>query len=172
MLTVVVAGLLATGSSCRQTRDGAGANDGGNLPMLSVIRVAQPRTQRQLLEGFWQVENNAWRWTKHDFAVVLMPPPGASQKGATLEFRFALTPGLIEREKAVTLTASVGGVALPPDTYRAAGNCVFFRDVPAAAFAAGGPVRVAFTTDKYFPAGQLESRELAVVASSIGLVSR
>jgi hypothetical protein len=140
--------------------------------MLSVIRVAQPRAQRQLLEGFWQVENNAWRWTKHDFSVVLMPPVGATQRGATLDFRFGLTDGMIERKKAVTLAASVGGVALPPDTYREPGNCVYLRDVPAAAFAEGGPVRVAFSTDKYFAAGEIEGRELGVVANSVGLVSR
>jgi hypothetical protein len=170
MLTAVVAGLLATGSSCRQTR--TTTDDAGRLPLLSVIRVAQPRAEAQLLEGFWQVENNSWRWTKHDFAVVLMPPIGAAQKGATLDFRFALTPGLIERQKAVTIAASVGGVTLPPDTYRQAGSCAYVREVPAAAFAAGGPVRVAFSADKYFAAGEIEGRELAVIASSIGLVSK
>ncbi len=170
MLLAAVAGLLATGSSCKSTGGGADSDEGG--PMQSVINVGEPRARQQIVSGFWTVENNAWRWTKRDFAVMLMPPAGAAQKGATLQFRFDLTEGLMARKKPVTISASVGSVDLPPQTYSEACHCAFVRDVPPAAFAAGGPVKVALNTDKYFPAGEIDSRELGVVASSIGLVAK
>jgi hypothetical protein len=171
MLTAITA-LLATGPSCGPKQSAAKPDGGFDLPMLATIRFGEPRASRQLLNGFWAVENNSWRWTRHHFELVLMPPPQAFQAGAALKFRFALPAGLIDRVHSVTLTASVGGVALPPQTYTEPGGCTFVREVPAAAFAGGGPVGVVFTTDKYFRPGEVEGRELAVVASDIGLIAK
>ena len=74
--------------------------------------------------------------------------------------------------KSVTLTAAVGDTALPPETYTESGNFLYKRDVPAAAFAAGTPVKVAFSTDKFLRAGEVEGRELALVVHSAGLVAK
>jgi hypothetical protein len=170
MVVAAAATLFAAGWGCKKQQEAAALND--NLPPVSAFAVAQPRAERQLLDGFWQVENNAWRWTKHNFSVLLLPPPGAAQKGATLEFRFTLPEGLIARRLAVTLSASVGTVALPPATYTAAGVYVYKADVPAEAFTGSGPVKVAFSTDRFFRAGEVESRELALVATSFALTAK
>lgn len=146
--------------------------DDDTLPLASVLAVAQPRADRQLLDGFWNVENNAWRWTKHNFSVLLMPPRGAAQKGARLEFRFGLTESVIERRKSVTLSVSVGGLPLPSETYTASGSYLYKCEVPVAAFKAGGPVKVAFTADRYLGAGEVEGRELALVAHSFALTPK
>ncbi len=172
VLTAVVAALLAAGPSCKKTNEAAQSDDSRELPLSSVVHVAEPGAQRQLLDGFWGVENNAWRWTKHRFEVALLPPAGAAQKGARLDFRFALTKGLLDRQKSVTVTAMVGSATLPPDTYTEPGNCVYIADVPASAFASGGTVRVAFVVDKYFHTGEIDSRELALIAQSVGLLPR
>jgi hypothetical protein len=167
---VAVAGLFAGGWACKKER--AAQDENPNLPPLSVIYVAQPRAARQLVSGFWSVENNGWRWVKHSFAVSLAAPPGAAQKGAVLELRFFLPDSIISRRHSVTLAASVGGMALPPETYEQAGNYIYKRDVPAAALKVGSPVQVSFNTDKYLSAGEVEGRELALVVQSVGLIAK
>jgi hypothetical protein len=139
-------------------------------PLLSALPVGQPRAERQLLDGFSYVENNAWRWTRHTFSVQLMPPPGAPQKGATLDFRFTLPDSVVDRKKSVTLSVSVGAVALSPETYTASGDYSYKVPVPATAFKVGEPVKVVFTTDKYLAAGEVDARELALVAHSFALL--
>ena len=140
-----------------------------SLPLLSAIAVGQPRAERQLLGGFWFVENNSWRWTKHSFSVRLMPPPGAAEKGATLDFRFTLPDSVIEHRKSVTLYATVGEVSLPPETYTASGDYSYSTLVPASAFKAGGAVKIAFSTNNYLAAGEVDARELALVAKTFAL---
>jgi hypothetical protein len=170
----LVAGMLVGAAGCKHRQDDADLDESADAsqPLLSAFRVAQPRAQRQLVTGFWGVENHAWRWTRHEFAVTLMPPPGASQKGATLEFRFSVPDSLIEKKQALTLTASIGGVVLLPDTYSQGGSFVYLRDVPAAALKENTPATIAFRTDKFYGAGEVDGRELALVASSFGLVSK
>jgi hypothetical protein len=162
LVAAVAVALFAAGSGCK-------SNTQANLPPLSTLSVSQPRAESQLIDGFWQVENNAWRWTRHDFSVLLMPPPGAAQNGATLEFRFTLPDVIIDKRQSLTLTATVGNVKLPPETYTASGSYVYKSDVPAAAFQAGVPVKVAFATDKYLRAGEVERRELALIANVFAL---
>src|ERR1017187_6128614 len=111
VVVAATATLFAAGWGCKKQEDTALDQ---HLPPLSAISVGQPRAERQLLDGFWYVENNAWRWTKHSFSVRLMPPPGAAQKGATLDFRFTLPDSVIDHRKSVTLYATVGDVPLPP----------------------------------------------------------
>lgn len=172
VLAALITGLLAAAPGCKQAPEPEDIEESRNLPPLSVIGVAQPRAERQLLEGFWAVENHGWRWTQHNFAVSLMAPPGASQRGATLQFHFALPAGLIARQKAITVTATIGHLTLPPQTYSTPGANTYSRDIPATAFTEGTPVRVAFATDKFFKAGEIDGRELALVSSSFGLVTK
>jgi hypothetical protein len=163
-----LAALLAGNWACRKEQ----AAPEENLPPVNVVAMSQPRLQKQLLDGFWEIENHSWRWTKHNFTVLLMPPPGAAQKGATLELDFTLPDVVISRRQSLTLSASIADVALPPETYTAAGRYSYKVDVPPAAFQYGGPVRVAFSTDKYLRAREIEGRELALVAQSVGLTAK
>ncbi len=168
MTAVLVGGVFACGWACnRESKEKE-----ENAPLLSVVAVAGPHVERQLVSGFWGVENNAWRWTKHNFVVLLVPPQGAAQKGAILELRFSLPDSVISRRQSVTLTAVVGDKALVPETYDESGNYLYKCDVPAAAFVEGTPVKVAFTTDKFLRAGEIEGRELALVVDSVGLLPK
>jgi hypothetical protein len=168
MMAALVAGVFAGGWACNRGT----TEKEENLPLSNVVAVANPHAERQLVSGFWGVENNAWRWTKHNFVVLLMPPPDAAQNGAALELRFAVMDGVIARRQSVTLTAAIGDTALPPETYTESGNYLYRRDVPAAAFATGTSVKVAFATDKFLRAGEVEGRELALVVTSAGLVAK
>lgn len=166
---VVVASLAACGWACKQKPAQTVMVDDESQPPLSVVYVAHPRADTQLLSGFHKVEGGAWRWTMGKFSVALQPPPGAVQSGARLELRFSLPESVMTRRKTVTLSAWVAGTALPPETYTKAGDYTYARDVPAAALAAP-PVKVAFALDNYLKAGEVDPRELGLVVLSVGLM--
>ena len=138
--------------------------------LASIIHVADPATATQLLKGFHDIEENAWRWTQGSFAVVLRAPTGAEVKGATLVLRFLAPAPLIDRLKTVTLKAKVGGVTLPPATYDQVGDHVYRQQVPASAMK--NPVTVEFELDNKIPAGAVDERELGIVAKSVGFEAK
>jgi hypothetical protein len=78
---------------------------------------------------------------------------------------------VIANTKKVTLSASVNGTALPPETYSAAGEFEYTRDVDPKLLA-GDAVNVEFTLDKFLPAGAVDGRELGLVASSVGFEAK
>jgi len=137
-------------------------------PLATVVHTADPQTSAQLLDGFFDVEQNSWRWTKRKFAVNLRPPVDSARNGATLELKFVIPDPVIAGLKTLTLSASVAGVALAPQTYTASGGQVYSREVPGRALAAAA-VKVEFTLDKALPPGPNEQRELGVVVNSIAL---
>jgi hypothetical protein len=136
--------------------------------LASIVHVADPRTAAQLLRGFYDVEQNSWRWTKGKFAVALRPPLGAAQTGATLTVKLAVPDPVIQSCKTVTLTPTVGDVTLPAQTYTQAGEYTLSRDVPGSALA-GNSVTVQFSLDKTIPPTGADRRELGIVVTTVGL---
>jgi hypothetical protein len=159
--------LAATGCKPRD-RIRTEATEEAPAQLASVVHTADPKASVQLLRGFHAVEGNAWRWTSGKFAVMLRPPASAAQRGAVLKARFALPEAVTGKVGAVTLSANVNGVALPPERYSRAGDHSYSRDVPASALAAEA-VTCEFVLDKFLPAGAVDQRELGLVVSSIGL---
>lgn len=102
------------------------------------------------------------------FAVLLGTPPGASHNGAWVMMKFSVPEALMQRYKAVTLSAEVDHVALAPETYVRAGAYEYRRDAPAALFEKD-QVQVQFSLDKYLAAGVIEPRELGLVVSMVAL---
>lgn len=139
--------------------------------LMSVVHVADPNASIQLVRGFHDIEQNAWRWTRGSFAVTLKVPPGAAEKGAVLELRFVAPDPVIDRVKELQLAASVEGHAIEPETYSRPGEYTYSRELPATALA-NEAVTVEFTVDKFLAAGEVEPRELAVIVSSIGLMGK
>jgi hypothetical protein len=133
---------------------------------LAAFSVANPRAQEQLLQGWYPVEQGAWRWTEKHFAVALKVP--AKGKAATLEFKFTLPEAEVAQLHSVTLAATINGTALTAETYTKPGDQVYARSVPATALGAGA-VRVDFQLDKALPPNERDQRELGVVATSVGL---
>jgi hypothetical protein len=103
--------------------------------------------------------------------VILRPPLGAAQDGARLELKLNIPDAVFQQLGAVTLSATAGGTPLAPEKYTEPGNQVYARDVPANALG-GDSVAIEFATDKAIPAGNLEKRELALIVTSVGLVSK
>ena len=170
-LVAIAIAALATAPACRRNRITGETDEGVDTRLASVVAVADPHTASQLLNGFYGVENNAWRWTKGRFAVVLRPPRTAPQKGATLRLHLTIPDPSIALLKSVAVSASVNGTALPPETYTRAGSYVYSRDVPSTALAGGG-ARVEFALDKTLPPTPNDHRELGVVVSTVGFEAK
>jgi hypothetical protein len=136
--------------------------------MASSVSMGDPRSASQLIAGFYTIEQNSWRWTARQFTIVLRPPFGAAEKGAALKMRLTIPDPVIAQIKTVSLTASVDGHPLPPETYAKPGQYTFTRDV-AASLLTGESTRIEFQLDKTMAPANGDVRELGIVAQSIGL---
>ncbi len=85
--------------------------------------MGDPKQEKQLVSGFYGIEANSWRWTGKDFTVSLKPPAGSAVQGATLVFALSIPQVVIDKLKSVTLSASIDGTPLAPETYSHDGQC-------------------------------------------------
>jgi hypothetical protein len=161
--------VVLAGSGCSPRPAVLPEESGGDL--LSVVSLDDPGAAAQLVRGFWQLESNAWRWTAGRFSVVLRPPAGAAAAGARLQLKFSLPQLILDKLGPVNLSAAVNGYALDSKSYAEPGDHVYEALVPAPALAAEGAV-VEFATDKALPPTSTDNRELALVATSIGLLAK
>ena len=136
---------------------------------LSVVHVADPRIVDQLVEGFHQLEGNAWRWTKRRFAVKLEPPPPVPFHSPSLELVFTVPETTIAALGSVTVRAKLDGVELGSETIsEARENIVFTASVPSKLIGTE-PLLAEFSLDKAMPPSEQDGRELGIVAISIAL---
>ena len=138
--------------------------------LASTVHMGDPTAAAQLVSGFHDIEGGSWRWTQKQFAVTLRPPAQAARQGAVLELHLTVPEPSIEALKSLTLTASVGGTILAPETYRKTGAYTFRRDVDAKLIS-GDAVRIDFQLDKAVAPGASDLRELGIVVESVGLVA-
>ena len=164
--------LVSAPAGCRRQRKVAVETIEDEPPELaSMLHVADPKASLQLLHGFYDLEQNAWRWTKGKFSVTLRPPAGAAAAGAALELKMTVPDPVIERLKSVTLSANVNGTPIESETFNKPGEYTFRKDVPAKALE-GEAVTVDFALDKFLEAGAVEQRELGIIVSTVGLVMK
>src|SRR5438477_724628 len=76
--------------------------------LLSVVQMADPRGDVQLVSGFYSLEDNGWRWTAGKFSAELKPPPGAGENGAKLELKLNIPDVVVQQLGPITLSASAG----------------------------------------------------------------
>jgi hypothetical protein len=138
--------------------------------LTSTVRMNDTKASAQLLNGFYAIEDGAWRWTAGSFSIKLPAPSGAAQRGAILALNFTVPDVVIERLKQISLTAAINGVPLKSAEYDAAGVETFTADVPASMLPVDA-VRVDFSVDKVLPPG-VDKRALGVIANSISLIAR
>jgi hypothetical protein len=129
-------------------------------------------TASQLIQGFYGVEgpggDNSWRWASPDAMLALAPPPDAARKGARLLVRLYFPETQIQEVGPITLTASVDGQDLPPETYAKPGGYDFVRDVPAC-FLDTNVLPVNLNFFPYQPTSKTDGRTLAAVVSMAAL---
>jgi hypothetical protein len=136
--------------------------------MASTVHTGDSKAESQLVNGFYGIEQNAWRWTAQRFSVVLKPPAGAAQKGASLNVQLAVPDAILGKLKTVSLSATIGTTSLPPETYSNSGSYAYIRDVPASVLG-GDTVRIDFQLDKALPPTGGDQRELGIIVNSVGL---
>ena len=136
--------------------------------LLSTVHMADPRGAVQLLAGFYDVEQGTWRWTKKAFSVALKPPPPLPDETVTLELRFTVPEVSIRQLQTLTLSATVNGVPVGAETFDKPGDYTFTKPVPAEALDQK-IAKVEFRLDNAIAAGEIETRELGLVATSVAL---
>ena len=139
--------------------------------MASAVSMGDPKAETQLVAGLYGVEAGAWRWSAKQFTVVLRPPSGSAQNGGKLQLKLTVPPVVIEKLKAISLSATADGSALPAETYTQTGDYVYMRDVPASALT-GDSVHIVFQLDKAMPPSGGDMRELGIIVLSAGLESK
>ncbi len=149
-------------AGCRHKR---AAEENG---LASTIHMGNPRAERQLVSGFYGIENAAWRWTARTFAVALRPPAGAKAHGGVLQMRLTVPPPVTEKLGPVTLSASVAGTPLAPETWSAPGDYTYRRDLSAALLQSDS-VRIDFQLDKAIAPTAVDQRELGIIILTIAL---
>jgi hypothetical protein len=169
-LSLIAVGLLlATG--CQRKTTPVETIEEPSATLATMVHVADPATAGQLVSGFYDVEQNSWRWTMGKFSVALRPPAEAAQKGANLVLRFSIPEPVFQRLGSVTVSATVDRTPLGPESFGKPGDQVYRREVPPAAFT-GQTANVSFALDKVLPAGSVDQRELGIVVSSIGFEAK
>lgn len=143
----------------------------GGPRIASALKMSDASAAAQLLRGFYGLEGGAWRWTAGTFTVLLRPPLGASQRGATLTLSFSIPDVVIQKLQSVTLNAAIGGTKLKSEKFAKAGAATFTADVPAELLAKEA-VTVDFSLDKSLPSGSVDQRELGVIATAVSLESK
>ncbi len=171
MRKLVLAAFLMAAPACRHA-EVPHVDTIEEAPRLSsVVHMSDRTMASQLARGFYEIESNAWRWTMQKFAVTLRPPAHSAQNGAVLELQFNVPEPNIKRLGSITLSAAVASTPLEPETYSKAGEYTYRRDIPANLMA-GDAVRIEFQLDKAMPPGETDKRQLGVVTSSVGLISK
>ena len=135
--------------------------------LASSLRFTDPVMAGQLVQGFFDLQGGAWRWTAPQFEVLLGPPAGAVSRGARLVLDFTLPDPSIASLKTMTVTANVNHLPLPPDTYTTAGQHQYVRDVPASAFVSQ-EIAVQFSCDKFLVPPN-DGRRLALIVTGVAL---
>ncbi len=171
LLLIPVIALVLAPAGCKRTQSKADATIEEGPLLQTMLQVGDPKAAAQLVKGWHDVEQGAWRWTAGKFSVTLSPPPQASQKGARLILRLVVPEPVSKKLGAIKLTASVDGVALPDETYSKPGQYVFSRDVAAPALAKR-VVSVDFALDKFLPPGDSDQRELGLVVTAVGFEAK
>lgn len=170
--TLLAASLLLAGAACKRRERVRVQHTEEEAPQLATtVHVADPRSSAQLVSGFHDIEQGAWRWTAGKFSVVLRTPRGAAEKGAVLRLKLSVPDPVISNLKVVSLGAAVGESRLAPETFTQSGEFTYEREVPAEALT-GESAKIDFFLDKSLPAGAVDLRELGVIVTSVGFESK
>lgn len=135
--------------------------------LVQSIEMGSAVHAPQLLAGFFNIEDNRWRWTGRRFSANLRPPLRASLQGCTLIFEFTYPEPVAAKLGTIHLTAQVDSHPLPTTTYTKPGAYTFEARVPKE-WLQEDAVKVEFTLDKALPPAGAEHRELGLIATRLG----
>ena len=164
-ITLILIPLLLVGAGCKRRR-----NSSGQTQLLaSTLYAADPNVATHFVKGFYNVEDNAWRWTGKDFSVELSPPLHSDQKGAQLVLHLAVPDVVMKKFNSVQLSATIEGYKLDPETFAKAGQFTYTRDIPPNKLQSD-VATIDFSLDHALPPAGADIRELGIIVSEVGLV--
>jgi hypothetical protein len=169
---LLMAILAAATITCSRPRvDGIPTIEEKDAPLLSTIRASDAAADSQFVSGFYPAEHDGWRWVRQHFAVVLEAPADAKEHGAVLELKWDAPQVVLDKVGPITLSASVAGVALPPETRDHSGVGTYHQTLTAAALP-GHVVLIDFALDKVVKpfTNPGEDRELGVAVHAAALL--
>ena len=159
---------MATLAGCKKSKKDVQYIEEGSSQLSSAVNVGDPKAAIQLLRGFHDVENNAWRWTGPKFAVALRPPKEVPAEGAKLFLEYVVPELFLQKVPQTTLSVFVNGKAVEPEVISKAGSFTLERLVPTDLLK-GDVVTIDFALDRFLPAGSVDQRELGLIVSAVGL---
>lgn len=109
-----------------------------------------------LLEGWHELEEDAWRWTSRRFALRISNLPASSGR---MVLPFVLPEPVFQHTGPITLRVTVNGVALPPQNYVRPGTCQFVAPLRGL----GDTLLAEFEVDKALPPQPNDNRERALI---------
>lgn len=165
------AALVLAASSCNRQPAKVETIEIEQPELSSLVSAGDPAHSVQFVQGFYDIEQGSWRWSRGKFSITLQAPGGAAQKGATLELKFVLPGAVLTKTGPIAMSASLDGNALPPEKFDKEGPQIFRRDIPAALFR-GPSVNIEFSLDKFLAAGTVEERELGVIVQTAALMAK
>jgi len=168
-IAIAIAGSAPGCKAKRRVRVETVEEEGG--PLVSFLRMSEPKNAVQLARGFYGLEQGAWRWTKGEFSVTLRPPADAAQNGARLEMKLTAPEAIMAKIGHTNLACTVNGQALEPESIDKPGEFIYKRDIPASVLG-GEAVTFDFKLDKFIAAGEMEERELGLIVTTVGLLKK
>jgi hypothetical protein len=120
-------------------------------PRLSYLKMNDPAAAPQLLSGFYEVENNAWRWMAEQGSALVLG-------GARFEMTFYIPDAAPARR----VTVAVNGRTVAAETYPGPGRYTLSAPAPIS-----GPAHVVISVDKSFQPGP-DKRRLGIIVEGLG----
>jgi hypothetical protein len=139
--------------------------------IVTDARAGDPDVSDRFSDGFYNIEAGAWRWTAKQFTVILNPPANSAQRGGHLVVHLVIPDPVIANSKIIELSCSVGDLKLDPQVFAKAGNYTYERDIPADKLQ-GKDVHVDFAVDHTLAGTNGDMRQLGIIVSEVGLVSK
>jgi hypothetical protein len=93
------------------------------------------------------------------------------RRGGNLSLRVTVPPVIIEKLGSTTLSASVGGTAMPSQTYTKPGEYTYQCEI-APALLTGGTVKADFRLERVMPPAGADARELGIIVQRASLESK
>jgi hypothetical protein len=166
-LTLFLMPLLLINTDCKRRQKSSAQAQ----LLASTIYAGDPNVANHFAKGFYDVEDNAWRWTGKEFAVNLSAPLHSDQRGAQLVVQLVIPDPVIQKLNSVRLSAAIQGYKLEPQIYTKAGKYNYTRDVPADKLQ-GDAVHIDFAVDHTLPPTDTDKRQLGIIVSEVGLIAK
>lgn len=131
---------------------------------LSYVMLADLRAVEQLGDGWYEIEDGAWRWMGREATLYLKRPEG---ENVLLEARLFVPGSVIRRVGAPSIQILLNGELLITQNFPQAGAYVIEQAVPPEKLHAN-LLRVDLKLDRALPPSIEDQRQLGIVVKAVG----